>query len=212
MLSYAKHVHLHCGNFEPSFDARWEADTAYRLRCINEVGAIGLESFSGKWVWLNVYAGNRLLDAGELGKLNIPKISSDELEKKQSPRVQIFTDMCNEVLDTLSEREREVLEQRFGLKDGYTRTLEEVGRQLEVTRERIRQIEAKAFRKLRHPSRIRKLKDFIKLPEEPEKSASSDSDSASEEASTLMSEHEADVLGGLEDLLKEFGDDKNADE
>lgn len=61
-----------------------------------------------------------------------------------------------DVLDTLTEREREVLEQRFGLKDGYSRTLEEVGRQFQVTRERIRQIEAKALRKMRHPTRIRK--------------------------------------------------------
>ena len=69
-----------------------------------------------------------------------------------------------DVLDTLTEREREVLEQRFGLKDGYSRTLEEVGRQFQVTRERIRQIEAKALRKMRHPTRIRKLEGFIELP------------------------------------------------
>lgn len=69
-----------------------------------------------------------------------------------------------DVLDTLTDREREVLEQRFGLKDGYSRTLEEVGRQFQVTRERIRQIEAKALRKMRHPTRIRKLEGFIELP------------------------------------------------
>ncbi len=69
-----------------------------------------------------------------------------------------------DVLDSLTEREREVLEQRFGLKDGYSRTLEEVGRQFQVTRERIRQIEAKALRKMRHPTRIRKLEGFIELP------------------------------------------------
>ncbi|MFP6872059.1 MAG: RNA polymerase sigma factor RpoD [Verrucomicrobiales bacterium] len=68
-----------------------------------------------------------------------------------------------DVLDTLSERERAVLEQRFGLIDGYTRTLEEVGQQFEVTRERIRQIEAKALRKMRHPTRIRKLEGFIEM-------------------------------------------------
>jgi RNA polymerase primary sigma factor len=68
-----------------------------------------------------------------------------------------------DVLDTLSERERAVLEQRFGLLDGYTRTLEEVGQQFEVTRERIRQIEAKALRKMRHPTRIRKLEGFIEM-------------------------------------------------
>ena len=76
----------------------------------------------------------------------------------------MLKDKINEVLDTLTEREREVLEQRFGLKDGYSRTLEEVGRQFQVTRERIRQIEAKALRKMRHPTRIRKLEGFIELP------------------------------------------------
>ena len=76
----------------------------------------------------------------------------------------MLKEKINEVLDTLTEREREVLEQRFGLKDGYSRTLEEVGRQFQVTRERIRQIEAKALRKMRHPTRIRKLEGFIELP------------------------------------------------
>ena len=66
-----------------------------------------------------------------------------------------------EVLDTLTEREQKVLRLRFGLDDGRPRTLEEVGREFNVTRERIRQIEAKALRKLRHPSRSKKLKDFL---------------------------------------------------
>ena len=65
------------------------------------------------------------------------------------------------VLNTLNERERAVIEQRFGLKDGNPRTLEEVGRQFNVTRERIRQIEAKALRKLRHPTRIHQIKGFL---------------------------------------------------
>ncbi len=66
-----------------------------------------------------------------------------------------------EVLDTLTDREQKVLRLRFGLDDGRARTLEEVGREFNVTRERIRQIEAKALRKLRHPSRSRKLRDFL---------------------------------------------------
>jgi RNA polymerase primary sigma factor len=66
-----------------------------------------------------------------------------------------------EVLDTLTEREQKVLKLRFGLEDGRARTLEEVGRRFDVTRERIRQIEAKALRKLRHPSRSKKLKDYL---------------------------------------------------
>jgi RNA polymerase primary sigma factor len=66
-----------------------------------------------------------------------------------------------DVLDSLAPREREVLALRFGLKDGYSRTLEEVGRLFKVTRERIRQIEAKALRKMRHPTRIRQLHGFF---------------------------------------------------
>ena len=66
-----------------------------------------------------------------------------------------------EVLSTLTPREEKVLKLRFGIEDGRTRTLEEVGKEFNVTRERIRQIEAKALRKLRHPSRSRKLKDYL---------------------------------------------------
>ena len=65
------------------------------------------------------------------------------------------------MLHTLTDREARVLQLRFGLEDGRSRTLEEVGREFGVTRERIRQIEAKALRKLRHPTRSRKLKDFL---------------------------------------------------
>ncbi|MBR2696474.1 MAG: RNA polymerase sigma factor RpoD [Parasporobacterium sp.] len=73
----------------------------------------------------------------------------------------LLKEQLNEVLLTLTEREQEVLKLRFGLEDGRARTLEEVGKEFYVTRERIRQIEAKALRKLRHPSRSRKLKDFL---------------------------------------------------
>jgi RNA polymerase primary sigma factor len=72
----------------------------------------------------------------------------------------ILKSKIKQVLATLTEREREVLELRFGLKDSQPRTLEEVGRQFHVTRERIRQIEAKALKKIRHPSRIRELVGF----------------------------------------------------
>ncbi len=74
---------------------------------------------------------------------------------------QLLREQIGDVLDTLSIRERRVLQLRFGLEDGRSRTLEEVGREFSVTRERIRQIEAKALRKLRHPTRSRKLKDFL---------------------------------------------------
>jgi RNA polymerase primary sigma factor len=77
----------------------------------------------------------------------------------------LLREKIRDVLDTLTERERQVLEQRFGLVDGYSRTLEEVGRQFRVTRERIRQIEAKALRKMRHPTRIRQLEGFLEAGE-----------------------------------------------
>lgn len=73
----------------------------------------------------------------------------------------VLQEELKSVLDTLTERERTVLTMRFGLEDGHARTLEDVGREFNVTRERIRQIEAKALRKLRHPSRSRRLKDFM---------------------------------------------------
>ena len=75
----------------------------------------------------------------------------------------LLKDRLQEVLKTLTEREQEVLTLRFGLADGYSRTLEEVGRKFNVTRERIRQIEAKALRKMRHPTRIRKLEGFLEF-------------------------------------------------
>lgn len=73
----------------------------------------------------------------------------------------LLREQLDEVLGTLTEREQKVLKLRFGLEDGRARTLEEVGKEFKVTRERIRQIEAKALRKLRHPSRSRKLKDYL---------------------------------------------------
>jgi RNA polymerase sigma factor, sigma-70 family len=73
----------------------------------------------------------------------------------------MLKEQLEEVLDTLTEREQKVLKLRFGLEDGRSRTLEEVGKEFGVTRERIRQIEAKALRKLRHPSRSKKLKDYL---------------------------------------------------
>lgn len=86
-------------------------------------------------------------------------------ERTMSPEefatYEILKDELREVLNTLTVREKEVLELRFGLFDGSSHTLEEVGKKFKVTRERIRQIEAKALRKLRHPSRAKKLKDFL---------------------------------------------------
>ncbi|HVM50415.1 MAG TPA: RNA polymerase sigma factor RpoD [Candidatus Acidoferrum sp.] len=79
----------------------------------------------------------------------------------------LLKDKLSAVLGSLSQREQKVLELRFGLGDGYSRTLEEVGRQFTVTRERIRQIEAKALRKMRHPTRIRQLHGFLEVQQRP---------------------------------------------
>jgi len=78
----------------------------------------------------------------------------------------LLKDKLTDVLSSLNERERKVLELRFGLGDGFPRTLEEVGRTFRVTRERIRQIEAKALRKMRHPTRIRQLHGFLEIQQQ----------------------------------------------
>ncbi|EFO71467.1 RNA polymerase sigma factor RpoD [Lactobacillus iners] len=85
----------------------------------------------------------------------------DATSPEQHASYELLKEQLEEVLDTLTDREENVLRLRFGLNDGRTRTLEEVGRVFGVTRERIRQIEAKALRKLRHPSRSNQLKDFL---------------------------------------------------
>jgi len=74
---------------------------------------------------------------------------------------QLLKEQIDEVLSSLTPREQRVIQLRFGLEDGRSRTLEEVGKEFNVTRERIRQIEAKALRKLRHPSRSRRLRDYL---------------------------------------------------
>ena len=86
---------------------------------------------------------------------------SDTLAPAEAASQQLLKETVEDVLSSLTLRERRVLQLRFGLEDGRSRTLEEVGRDFGVTRERIRQIEAKALRKLRHPTRSKKLKDFL---------------------------------------------------
>ena len=85
----------------------------------------------------------------------------DASEPSEAASLTLLKEQLAEVLDTLTPREKKVLELRFGMIDGRTRTLEEVGKEFNVTRERIRQIEAKALRKLRHPSRSKRLRDFL---------------------------------------------------
>ena len=85
----------------------------------------------------------------------------DASEPAEAASFTLLKEQLVDVLSTLTPREEKVLKLRFGIEDGRTRTLEEVGKEFNVTRERIRQIEAKALRKLRHPSRSKKLKDFL---------------------------------------------------
>ena len=88
-------------------------------------------------------------------------IPDDMIRPEDQASAELLKAHLSEVLDTLNDREKKVLKLRFGLEDGRQRTLEEVGREFGVTRERIRQIEAKALRKLRHPTRSKKLKDYL---------------------------------------------------
>lgn len=88
-------------------------------------------------------------------------IEAPGLKPEEQATRELLKDQLDEVLDTLSPREKRVLQLRFGLEDGKQRTLEEVGREFGVTRERIRQIEAKAVRKLKHPTRAKKLRDYL---------------------------------------------------
>ena len=108
--------------------------------------------FLAATIWENAKV-KRLDEAVDLGEIAFafPQDSASDALREQ----------LNEVLATLTPREAKVLSLRFGIEDGRPRTLEEVGKEFNVTRERIRQIEAKALRKLRHPSRNKKLKDFL---------------------------------------------------
>jgi len=98
----------------------------------------------------------------------------DFIEDKAAENPSVMTansllkEKLNAVLGSLNERERRIVEMRFGLLDGYGRTLEELGKHYKVTRERIRQIEAKALRKLRHPTRAAHLKGFLEMADAPE--------------------------------------------
>lgn len=100
---------------------------------------------------------------GEEEDSHIGDFIADENAPAPSERAAytLLKEQLLEVLETLTPREQKVLKLRFGLEDGRARTLEEVGKEFNVTRERIRQIEAKALRKLRHPSRSKKLRDYI---------------------------------------------------
>ena len=187
----------------PLPSARWEADTAYRLRWIDGDGCIALESFSEEWIRLKAYIGNRPLGCSEIVQLRAT-LSEEMLDKLLESRTgqkgggDALRNKIKEILDTLSEREWEVLEQRFDSNGAYRRTLEEVDRQFQITREQIRQIDANTLRKVRHPTRIRKLEGFIKLPGE-------ENQGRKMEASDYHADDEEDLEGvsGMQKLIVE---------
>ena len=132
---------------DPALERRWRRATTKVRRVIRIAQEpMSLETPIGTEE--NSYLGDFIEDETVLGPVDA---ASKQLLKEQ----------MQDILDSLSERERKVLEMRFGLVDGQGRTLEEVGQAFGVTRERIRQIEAKALRKLRHPIRSRKLRDYL---------------------------------------------------
>jgi RNA polymerase primary sigma factor len=105
---------------------------------------------------------------GDEGDVSVGDFIEDKSAENPSDvtSYSLLKEKLGDVLTTLTERERKILEMRFGLLDGYERTLEEIGKMYNVTRERIRQIEAKALRKLRHPTRVRHLQGFLEAEEE----------------------------------------------
>jgi RNA polymerase primary sigma factor len=106
---------------------------------------------------------------GDDGDVRVSDFIEDQTAENPSEvtSAALLKEKLGEVLTLLNERERKILEMRFGLVDGYGRTLEELGGIYSVTRERIRQLEAKALRKLRHPMRARHLRGFLEVKEEP---------------------------------------------
>jgi RNA polymerase primary sigma factor len=106
---------------------------------------------------------------GDDGDVRVGDLIEDKAAENPSEVTSfaLLKEKLGEVLTMLNERERKILEMRFGLVDGYGRTLEELGNIYGVTRERIRQLEAKALRKLRHPTRARHLRGFLEVKEEP---------------------------------------------
>ena len=142
-----------------------------------EMGSPGLFGMFGRLARVKL----TLKEAGDEFEIDIPEMTIDQPAQKaarsrrreEKPKAKsapapqeaasyaMLREQIREVLHTLTPREEHVLKLRYGLNDGRTHTLEEVGKEFNITRERIRQIEAKALRKLRHPSRSKRLKDFL---------------------------------------------------
>ena len=158
---YDNRVVEYAKNLKPS--ARGELEITDLNRIYLEKGTLNVELLGQGFTWLDTGTHESLVDATNFVRTvethQHRKIAC--LEEIAYLNGWITKEQLMEVLDTLTEREEKVLRLRFGLDDGRARTLEEVGKEFNVTRERIRQIEAKALRKLRHPSRSKKLKDFL---------------------------------------------------
>jgi RNA polymerase primary sigma factor len=146
-LEAIEHYQVTGDQLDPAIERRWRR-AATKVRRIMRIAQepMSLETPIGSEE--NSYLGDFIEDESVVGPVDA---ASKQLLKEQ----------MQDILDSLSERERKVLEMRFGLLDGQGHTLEEVGQEFGVTRERIRQIEAKALRKLRHPIRSRKLRDYL---------------------------------------------------
>ncbi len=138
---------IHKKPLDPAIERRWRR-AASKVRRIIRIAQEPMSLETPIGTEENSYLGDFIADETEVGPVDA---ASKQLLKEQ----------LDEILGSLSVRERKVLEMRFGLEDGQGRTLEEVGSEFGVTRERIRQIEAKALRKLRHPIRSRKLRDYL---------------------------------------------------
>ncbi len=146
MAAIQKHI-LQQETLDPVVDRRWRR-AAQKVRRIQRLAEEPMSLETPIGMEENTFLGDFIEDETEIGPVDA---ANKELLKEH----------MREILAELTDRERRVLEMRFGLIDGQSRTLEEVGNEFGVTRERIRQIEAKALRKLRHPLRSRKLKDYL---------------------------------------------------
>ena len=147
LLAIQESRHDNNNTIDPALERRWRR-AAGKVRRILRIAQEPMSLDTPIGSEENSYLGDFIEDETVIGPVDA---ASKQLLKEQ----------LHEILDSLSERERKVLEMRFGLSDGQGRTLEEVGLAFGVTRERIRQIEAKALRKLRHPIRSRKLRDYL---------------------------------------------------
>lgn len=148
-----------------NFLAEKEMDYEERMQAISDELGIPIEFIEYCLMVRQNYLSYASLNTpiGEEQDVEIQDMVDDEeaVSVEDMVAASILHDILAEVLSILTEREQKVLNLRFGLEDGRTHTLEEIGKEFNVTRERIRQIEAKALRKLRHPSRLKKLKDFL---------------------------------------------------